>query len=51
MDWNEFTRLPWRLSAEAVNQAERRQLLAQVSAQGYSDDYRGIRISKTGRVS
>lgn len=49
MDWNEFTRLPSRLSAEAADQAERRQLLAQVSAQGYSDDYCGIRIAKTGR--
>ena len=49
MAWDEFTALPSRLSAEPVNQKERYRLLAQVSTRGYSDDYAGIRISKTGR--
>lgn len=49
MGWAEFTTLPSRLSAETINQQERKQLLDQVSAHGYSDNYAGIRISKTGR--
>lgn len=49
MDWEEFTALPSRLSAEAINQQERKQLLAQVDTNGYSDNYAGVRISKSGR--
>jgi hypothetical protein len=49
MDWEEFTALPSRLSAEPVDRDERQGLLAQVSAYGYSDNYCGVRISKTGR--
>ena len=49
MEWNEFTALPSRLSAEPVNRDERQRLLAQVSAQGYSDNYAGVRIAKNGR--
>jgi MEKHLA domain len=49
MTWDEFTALTSRLSAEPANQKERYRLLAQVSTQGYSDHYSGVRISKTGR--
>lgn len=49
MAWEEFTALPSRLSAESVDRDERQGLLAQVSAAGYSDNYSGVRISKTGR--
>lgn len=49
MTWQDFTRLPSRLSAEAPNRRERARLLAQVSAQGYIDDYAGVRISASGR--
>lgn len=49
MDWTEFTTLPSRLSAETANQAERAGLLQRVSQQGYSDDYTGVRIAKSGR--
>lgn len=49
MDWAEFTALPSRLSAEAVNQAERARLLQRVSQHGHSDDYTGVRIAKSGR--
>lgn len=49
MNWAEFTVLPSRFSAETVNQAERAGLLQQVSQHGYSDDYSGIRIAKSGR--
>jgi hypothetical protein len=48
-DWEEFTALPSRQSAEPVNRDERQGLLAQVGAYGYSDNYCGVRISKTGR--
>lgn len=49
MIWDEFTALPSRLSAETINQNERKQLLDQVSARGFSENYTGIRISKSGR--
>jgi MEKHLA domain len=47
--WDEFIKLPSRLSAEPVHQFEREQLLAEVSRKGYLANYRGIRISKNGR--
>ncbi len=49
MTWDEFTTLPSRLSAEVGQQDARRQLLAEVSARGYSDNYAGVRIAKSGR--
>jgi len=49
MDFAAFTRLPSRLSAEPVARAERAQLLARVSRDGFIDDYAGVRVSATGR--
>lgn len=49
MAWEEFTRLPSRLSAEPLHQPERARLFEQVRARGYIDDYRGVRITKHGR--
>lgn len=49
MDWDEFTRLPSRLSAEPLNREERSRLLERVSRDGYVDDYTGVRISKNGQ--
>jgi len=49
MSWEELTRTPSRLTAEAPNREERARLLAAVTANGFIDDYSGIRISKTGR--
>jgi hypothetical protein len=49
LSWAELTRLPSRYTAEAPNRAERARLLAQVAAQGFIDDYSGVRISRTGR--
>ena len=49
MDFDTFTRLPSRLSAEPVAQAERGRLLKSVTENGYIDDYRGVRISASGR--
>lgn len=49
MTWEELTRTPSRLTAEAPNREERARLLAAVTANGFIDDYSGIRISKNGR--
>jgi hypothetical protein len=49
MAWEQFSRTPSRLTAEPVNQAERERMLARARAQGFIDDYRGVRISGTGR--
>jgi hypothetical protein len=49
MSWDELTRTPSRLTAEAPNREERARLLAAVTERGYIDDYSGIRISKSGR--
>jgi hypothetical protein len=47
--WEAFRRIPSRLTAEPVNQAERQRMLEQALSKGYLDDYRGVRISTTGR--
>jgi len=49
MTWEELTRTPSRLTAEAPNRAERARLLQAVTERGFIDDYSGIRISKSGR--
>ena len=49
MSWAEFTATASRLTAEAPNREERARLLAAVAANGFIDDYSGIRISKNGR--
>jgi len=49
MTWQELTTTPSRLTAEPMHQEERQRLLTRVSRQGFIDDYRGLRISKSGR--
>ena len=49
MSWEELTRTPSRLTAEAPLREERARLLAAVTAHGFIDDYSGIRITRTGR--
>ncbi len=49
MDWATLTALPSRLSAEPMHREERQQLLNEVTTKGYSANYRGIRISASGR--
>jgi hypothetical protein len=49
LTWDELITMPSRLTAQALEQTERSRLLSQVAAQGYIDDYRGIRITKSGR--
>lgn len=48
-DWETFTQLPSRRSAEAVAQAERDRLLAEARQKGYIRNYQGVRISRTGQ--
>lgn len=46
--WEQFTRLPSRLSAEPASRAERQRLLEQVTSCGYVAGYQGIRIAGDG---
>jgi hypothetical protein len=47
--WEEFTSLPSRLSAEVTDRADRQALLDEVTRNGFTAGYRGIRIAKSGR--
>ncbi len=49
MSWSEITALPSRCSAEPVSREERARLLALVSERGFIDDYKGVRVSSSGR--
>lgn len=49
MGWNQFVKTPSRLTAEPVDHVERERMLEQARARGYIDDYRGVRISRTGK--
>ncbi len=49
LDWERFTRTPSRLTAEPIDQAERARMLAQAQEKGFIDDYKGVRITGTGK--
>ncbi|MGJ0486386.1 MAG: MEKHLA domain-containing protein [Methylomicrobium sp.] len=49
MNWDEFTHMPSRLSAEPAERAEREKLLASVRVHGYVYPLQGVRESKAGR--
>ena len=49
LSWDELTGTPARLTAEPVNRAEREGMLEQARANGHIKNYRGVRISKSGR--
>lgn len=49
LTWEELIALPSRQTAEPIHRDERARLLDTVTRQGYIADYRGVRISKTGR--
>lgn len=49
MDWAKIITVPSRFSAEPVNREERARLMNAVTEHGYISDYRGVRISATGR--
>ena len=48
MDWQDFTRLPSRLSAEPIEQSEREVMLKQSLEKGLISNFQGIRISSKG---
>jgi hypothetical protein len=47
--WDGLVKTPSRLTAEPVNRAEREWMLEQARCRGYIENYRGVRISATGR--
>jgi hypothetical protein len=49
MDVEQFLRTPSRETAEPVHRDERARLLERTTRNGFVDDYRGTRISRTGR--
>jgi len=49
LSWEELIVMPSKHTAEAPERAERDRLFARVAADGFIDDYAGIRISKNGQ--
>ena len=49
MTWREFTATPSRLTAEPLERTERARMLGRVATHGFVTDYRGVRVSRTGR--
>jgi hypothetical protein len=49
LTWFELIAMPSRLTAETLVQAERARLLSEVSRKGFIDDYRGVRVTQSGR--
>lgn len=47
--FDELLSIPSRLSAEAPNREERQRLLDAVARDGFINNYRGLRIAKSGR--
>lgn len=47
--WDELIGMPSRLSVEPANQQIRERLMAEVTNNGFVENYTGIRVSKTGR--
>jgi hypothetical protein len=48
-DWQTLMRTPSRWTAEPGDRAERERMLAQASERGFVENYRGVRITLTGR--
>jgi len=49
MEWAAFTQTPSRLTAEAPERSERARLLDEVTRNGFIANYKGVRISATGK--
>lgn len=47
--WTRFTGTPSRLTAEEAHRDERARVLQEIARRGYASDYRGVRVSFTGR--
>ena len=50
LSWLDFVALPSRKSAKPMDRDERQDLLTRVTQFGFIDDYRGLRITSTGRT-
>ncbi|KGC06663.1 MULTISPECIES: MEKHLA domain-containing protein [Burkholderia] len=48
-DWDELTALPSRLSAEPMERHERQVFLDKVMRDGFVSEYRGVRVTKSGK--
>jgi len=49
LDWETFTQMPSRRTAEAMRQVERDRLLAQAAQQGYVANFTAVRITPAGQ--
>ena len=49
MTWEHFTASPSRLTTESVNWSERARSLAEANEKGFLDNYRGVRITNSGK--
>ncbi len=49
ISWDNLLKMPSRLSAEEINREARAIMLQQAAKDGYIDNYRGVRISSTGK--
>lgn len=49
LSWEELIATPSRYTAEAPDREERARLLARVAAEGFIDDYSGVRVSRNGQ--
>ena len=49
MEWDVSTKLPSRLSAEPQIREERENLLTRVRRYGFIEDYKGVRVSSSGK--
>lgn len=49
MSWETVISTPSRHSAEPVERTERARLMEAVTARGFIDDYRGVRVSASGK--
>lgn len=49
ISWDDFVRMPSRLSAEPDAREAREQLLQRAAKHGFVDDYKGVRITSDGR--
>ena len=48
LNWEQFTQLPSRLSAEPQRADDRQRMLDEAAQKGYFDNYSGVRISSKG---
>lgn len=49
IEWEQFTQTPSRLTAEPMERADRDRLLQQAKANGFINNYQGVRICSTGQ--